>query len=165
MKYLLSLLIFIHGSIHLLGFLKAFKFADVSELTHDISRIPVYLTAEWELETGPWTWLQLRINNIEYNINAEEYHSIPARRGDRRFPGSATLCHRDRLVHRFPAGLLRLTYAFPRQPGCHHPDQCDRFPAGWIRKTQEYLHRPEYCTGGRLSAIVPIELGDGIPGI
>ena len=72
MKYILSLLIFIHGSIHLLGYLKAFKFADVSELTHDISRIPVYLTVQWELASGPWTWLKVRIKDITFNISSDE---------------------------------------------------------------------------------------------
>lgn len=38
MKYVLSILIFIHGSIHILGFVKAFKFAEVNELSQDISR-------------------------------------------------------------------------------------------------------------------------------
>ncbi|TVQ16254.1 MAG: hypothetical protein EA361_04405 [Bacteroidetes bacterium] len=38
MKYLFSLVIFIHGAIHLLGFVKGFQWAPVEALTADISR-------------------------------------------------------------------------------------------------------------------------------
>lgn len=31
-------------------------------------RIPVELKADWKLETGDWTWLKLKISDIEYNL-------------------------------------------------------------------------------------------------
>jgi hypothetical protein len=31
-------------------------------------RIPVDLEATWKLESGDWTWLRLKIIDIEYNI-------------------------------------------------------------------------------------------------
>ena len=30
-------------------------------------RIPVELNADWKLENGNWTWLKLKINEINYN--------------------------------------------------------------------------------------------------
>ncbi|WP_286760718.1 DUF6920 family protein [Salegentibacter sp. UBA1130] len=31
-------------------------------------RIPVECEASWELESGPWPWLKLKINDIQYNV-------------------------------------------------------------------------------------------------
>lgn len=39
MKYIFSILIFLHGAIHLMGFLKAYKLAQIEQLNADISRI------------------------------------------------------------------------------------------------------------------------------
>jgi hypothetical protein len=38
MRLLFSLVIIVHGLIHLLGFAKAFKYAELSQLTQEISR-------------------------------------------------------------------------------------------------------------------------------
>jgi hypothetical protein len=38
MKYIFSILIFIHGAIHLMGFVKGFKFAEIQNLSSDISK-------------------------------------------------------------------------------------------------------------------------------
>lgn len=38
MRYLLNLLILLHGLIHLMGFAKAFNYAAVSQLTQPISK-------------------------------------------------------------------------------------------------------------------------------
>lgn len=32
-------------------------------------KIPVECEANWELESGKWTWLKLKITNIQYNVN------------------------------------------------------------------------------------------------
>jgi len=34
-------------------------------------RIPTECEAKWELDTGDWTWLWLKINHIEYSLNIE----------------------------------------------------------------------------------------------
>ena len=39
MKYIFSIVVFLHGAIHLLGFIKAFKLAEVEQLTMNISKI------------------------------------------------------------------------------------------------------------------------------
>lgn len=39
MKYIFSIIVFLHGAIHLLGFIKAFKLAEVEQLTMNISKI------------------------------------------------------------------------------------------------------------------------------
>jgi len=39
MKYAFSVFVFMHGALHLLGFIKAFKFAEVQQLTMNISKI------------------------------------------------------------------------------------------------------------------------------
>ena len=39
MKYIFSILIFLHGAIHVMGFLKAYKLAQIEQLNADISRI------------------------------------------------------------------------------------------------------------------------------
>jgi hypothetical protein len=31
-------------------------------------KIPVECKASWELETGKWTWLKLKITDIQYNL-------------------------------------------------------------------------------------------------
>ncbi len=49
LRYLFIFIVFIHGLIHLLGFVKAFQFSEVSQLTQDISR-PVGLL--WLAATG-----------------------------------------------------------------------------------------------------------------
>ncbi|MCB0617044.1 MAG: hypothetical protein KDC75_27195, partial [Phaeodactylibacter sp.] len=38
LRYLFVFIVFVHGLIHLLGFLKAFQLSEVSQLTQDISR-------------------------------------------------------------------------------------------------------------------------------
>ena len=37
MKYFFSALLFLHGAIHLMGFLKAFKLAEIEQLNTNIS--------------------------------------------------------------------------------------------------------------------------------
>lgn len=39
-----------------------------TELRNGI-KIPVESKVEWKLENGNWTWLKLKITNIEYNVN------------------------------------------------------------------------------------------------
>jgi len=31
-------------------------------------KIPVECKASWELESGKWTWLKLRVTDIQYNV-------------------------------------------------------------------------------------------------
>jgi len=38
MKYIFTILVFLHGAIHILGFLKAFKFGKIEQLSISISR-------------------------------------------------------------------------------------------------------------------------------
>jgi len=34
-------------------------------------RVPTKMKASWELENGKWTWLELEIENIQYNVDLE----------------------------------------------------------------------------------------------
>ncbi|MCW8940144.1 MAG: hypothetical protein OQJ88_05765, partial [Flavobacteriales bacterium] len=51
--------------------IKPTKWTVISTRTEERNgiKIPVECEASWELENGKWTWLKLRITDIQYNVN------------------------------------------------------------------------------------------------
>jgi len=68
MKYVFSALIFLHGAIHLMGFLKAFKLAQIEQLTTGISKISGIF---WLL-----TFILFLVSCIAYLAKADWWHIL-----------------------------------------------------------------------------------------
>lgn len=65
----LALLLFFHGLIHSMGFIKSFHLAQINELKTVISK-PIgiiWLAISWLLEEGKFTWFRLEIEDYQYN--------------------------------------------------------------------------------------------------